>query len=93
MINQILPSSSSNKLKSILQDDLIARGVCSEEIAQKVVNEKCLPVVGERQIYFEKMLETMDVSKNINYCNDETIYTKEVHLRTKIICQVAIVVS
>ena len=41
---------------------MIARGVCSESVAQKIMKEQCLPVVGERQTFFEKMLEKMDVS-------------------------------
>jgi len=44
------------------QRDLIDRGVSSEEKANEVVSEKCLPLVGERQTMFEKQLESMDVS-------------------------------
>ncbi len=40
---------------------MIARGICTEAVAQKVVNDRCLPLVGERQTSFERMLETMDV--------------------------------
>ena len=38
------------------------RGVCSERRAQHVMNERCLPLVGQRQTSFEKELEAMDVS-------------------------------
>lgn len=44
------------------QVDLIERGVCTETKAQQVMNEQCLPLVGERQSNFEKHLEEMDVS-------------------------------
>ena len=45
-----------------LQQDLIARGICSKTKAQNVVQERCLPLVGQRQSSFEKHLENMDVS-------------------------------
>ena len=45
-----------------LQADLIRRGVCSPHKAKLVIQERCLPLVGQRQAKFEKDLEAMDVS-------------------------------
>ncbi len=46
----------------IFQEDLIARGVCTESQSQTVINDQCLPLVGDRQTNFEQALEEMDVS-------------------------------
>jgi len=44
------------------QQGLVSRGICSEAEATDIVNKKCVPVVGEQQRKFEKMLESFDVS-------------------------------
>ena len=46
--------------------DLIERGVCTEQKAQQVVQERCLPLVGQQQTAFEKSLEEMDVRQHLN---------------------------
>ena len=45
-----------------LQNDLVETGVASETNARDTINKLCLPLVGERQASFEKLLENMDVS-------------------------------
>ncbi|KAK2168023.1 hypothetical protein LSH36_21g05035, partial [Paralvinella palmiformis] len=57
--------------KSLGTRDLIDRGVSSEEKANEVVSEKCLPLVGERQTMFEKQLESMD--KELEQHNVDTL--------------------
>ena len=44
------------------QQDLVNRGVCTEAEATELVNKKLMPLVGEQQRKFEKMLESFDVS-------------------------------
>jgi len=44
------------------QQDLVTRGICTETEATEIVNEKCIPLVGEQQRKFEKTLESFDVS-------------------------------
>ena len=46
-----------------LQNDLVETGVASETNARDTINKLCLPLVGERQASFEKLLENMDVSE------------------------------
>lgn len=47
---------------SCWQQDLVNRGTCTEAEATEIVNKKCVPIVGEQQRKFEKMLESLDVS-------------------------------
>jgi len=41
---------------------LVDAGVATETKARETLNKECLPLVGERQAAFEKLLENMDVS-------------------------------
>ncbi|XP_064648966.1 coiled-coil domain-containing protein 180-like isoform X2 [Lineus longissimus] len=43
-----------------MKASLIESGVCTEQKAKEVINEHCLPLIGERQTQFENTLETMD---------------------------------
>ena len=44
------------------QQDLVNRGICTEAEATELVDKKLIPLVGEQQRKFEKMLESFDVS-------------------------------
>lgn len=50
-----------------LQKDLVGTGVATETKARETINKLCLPLVGERQAIFEKLLENMDVSERLSF--------------------------
>ncbi|ELU16401.1 hypothetical protein CAPTEDRAFT_163477 [Capitella teleta] len=40
--------------------DLVERGICTDKEAPKILEQKCIPLVGQRQAEFEQKLEEMD---------------------------------
>ncbi|KAI0222949.1 hypothetical protein LSAT2_025799 [Lamellibrachia satsuma] len=49
-----------------LQKDLVGTGVATETKARETINKLCLPLVGERQAIFEKLLENMDAELELH---------------------------
>ena len=45
----------------VVKQQLIDSGICTPHKAKLIVEEQCLPLIGQRQSRFEKDLEKMDV--------------------------------